>query len=108
MSDNTIPLTELNRLVLFTGRVSSVHLKNLQNFPFMLFNDLKEAKLDYVIQTTDKVSPTVFSYDLALNLASNNHLDKRYAELESAVRKLFWKEVKIEVKINGEEVYKSE
>ena len=109
MSDKTPSLQDLTKLVLFSGRLSEVHIKNLQAFPFIYFNaHIDHPKLDYSIETTDKTKPTIFSYSFSFNLESNDQLDKRYKALESAVRSLFWKEVKIEVKINGKEVYKSE
>lgn len=90
-------------------RLSEVHTKNLQAFPFIFFNDhTADPKLDYSIETTDKSKPSTFSYDLNLSLVTNDHLDKRYKALEDAVRALFWKEVVLEIKINGKEVYKSE
>jgi hypothetical protein len=94
--------------MLFLGRVPETHLKSLQAWPFIFFNDVHESKLDYEIETTDKEKPTTFQYDLTLKLESNDHLDKRYKGLERAVRDLFWKEATIKVLINGKEVYKSE
>jgi len=109
LSDQQPSLQDLTKLVLFSGRLSEIHIKNLQAFPFIFFNDhASDPKLDYDIQTTDKTKPTSFSYDLNLNLATNDHLDKRYKALEDAVRALFWKEVVLEIKINGKGVFKSE
>ena len=109
MSDQTPSIQDLTKLVMFIGRLSEVHVKNLKAFPFIYFNDhTTSPKLDYSVETTDKTKPTMFSYDLSLNLEANDQLDKRYKALELAVRSLFWKEVKIEVKIDGKEVYKSE
>ena len=99
---------DLTKLMLFFGRLPEPHIKSLESYPFIFFNDLKEAKLDYSVETTDKTKPTLFSYDLTLNLATNDQLPKRYKALEDAVRKLFWKEAKIKVIIHGNEVYKSE
>ena len=102
-------IQDLTKLVMFSGRLSSVHVKNLEAFPFIYFNDhIEDPKLEYSIATTDKTEPTLFSYYLQLNLETNDHLDKRYKALEEALRSLFWKEVKLEVKINGKEGYKSE
>jgi len=106
LSDNTPPLGDLTKLGLFFGRVSELHLKNMQSFPWIFFNDLKEVKLDYDIATT-KEGASVVSYDLSV-LKENDNLDKRYGALESAIRHLFWKEVKVKISINGKEVYKSE
>lgn len=109
MSDETPSLGDLTKLMLFFGRVPEVHLKNLKNFAFIYFNGHKESpKLDYSVATKKEDGDTVFSYDLTLNMELNDLMDKRYAALETAVRTLFWKEAKIKVSINGEEVYKSE
>ncbi len=103
-----IPMEELNRMVLMTGRITKAHEKNLGNFPYIFFNELKEAKLDYRIGTSSEDSLTLFTYELTINQEANDFMDKRYRALEQAVRDLFWKEAKIVVKINGQETYKSE
>lgn len=91
---------------MFSGRLSEVHVKNLQSFPWIFFNDLKEAKLDYDIATT-KEGSSLICYDLVLD-KENDSLSKRYLALESAVKALFWKEIKVKISINSKEVYKSE
>lgn len=94
---------------MFFGRIPETHIKSLQSYPWIFFNDLTEAKLDYSVETTDKSKPTLFVYDLISNPVNNNdQLDKRCKALEDSVRKLFWKEAKIQIKLNGEEVFKSE
>lgn len=103
---DSIPLKDLTSLGLFMGRVSEVHITNLKFFPFIFFNDLKEVKLDYDIGT-NREDPSFTSYDLCIS-AENDNLDKRYLALESSVRALFWKEMKVKISINGKEVYKSE
>lgn len=108
MSNKTPSLEDLTKLVMFTGRVSEVHLENLKRFPFIFFNNIVDAELNYSIETTDKAKSSIFSYTLSMPWEFNDNLDKRYKALESAVRSLFWKEVKIELKINDVEVYKSE
>jgi hypothetical protein len=105
--DNTADThKDLTNMVLFTGQLSDIHIKNMKSFPFIFFHDVLQAKLDYSIGTKKNESSLV-SYDLTLN-KENDNLDKRYKALESAIHQLFWKEVKIQVKINGNEAYKSE
>ena len=107
MSEN--PSTkELTNLMLFFGRIPENYIKSLQSYPWIYFNDVSEVKLDYSVATMNKNEPTLFSYDLTLNSEKNDYLDKRCRALESAIRNLFWKEAKIQVKIKGKEVYKSE
>ena len=105
MSD-TPSIQDLTKLVLFSGRISEVHVKNLKSFPWIFFNFLKEAKLDYGFAKT-KEEESFVHYSLKIE-GENDHLEKRYKALESAVRTLFWKEVKLQVTINGKEEYKSE
>ena len=99
-------IQDLTKLTAFFGRISEVHIKNLQSFPFIFFNGVKEVKLEHDISTV-KGGPSLISYDLTLD-GENNHPEKRYQALEEAIRSIFWKEVKIKLSINFEEVYKSE
>ena len=106
MSENTSH-KDLTKLTMFFGRIPETHIEALKSYPFIFFNDVSKATLDYSVETTNKVG-TSLSYDLSLNLEKNDHLDKRYKGLEQAVRDLFWKEAKIQIKIDGQEVFKSE
>jgi hypothetical protein len=99
-------LQDLTKLVLFSGRLSEVHVKNLEAFPFIFFNGVEEAKIEHDISTVKDIPSTVF-YDLTLN-EDNDHIEYRCKTLEDAVRSLFWNEVKLKISINSEEVYKSE
>ncbi len=102
---NTPTIQELNSLALFSGRLSEIHIKNLESFPFIYFNGVTEAKIDYdVAQLKDKES--CIHYNLTLN-QENDHLDKRFLGLENALKALFWKEVVLKLSINGEE-YKND
>jgi hypothetical protein len=100
-------IQDLTKLVLFSGRLSEVHIKNLKQFPFIFFNGVQfPVNLEHDISTKKEV-PSLISYDLTLD-QENDHLEKRYLALESAVRDLFWKEMQLRLSINGKEVFKSE
>jgi hypothetical protein len=107
MNNETPPPGDLTKLMLFFGRVPETHIKSLEGYPFMFFNEVEAAGLNYSVATKNN-EDTIFIYDLLLNPEANDHLDKRYKALESAIRSLFWKEAKVQVQINGKEVYKSE
>jgi hypothetical protein len=92
--------------MMFSGRISEVHLKNLQSFPWIYFFSLKEAKLEYDFAKT-KEEGSFVSYHLTIE-EPNQMVDKRCKALEFAVRSLFWKEVGVKISINDEEVFKSE
>jgi hypothetical protein len=100
-------IADLTKLGLFFGRISEVHIKNLKAFPFIFFNGVsKTSNMDYDIATKKDQDSTI-SYNLDMT-EENDHLDKRYKAIETAVRDLFWKEMKVKISINGKEVYKSE
>ena len=94
--------------MIMSGTISEVHIKNLQSFPFIFFNEISECKIEYSVATTNKAERTEFVYNITLNLESNDNLPKRYEALQNAVRALFWKEAQIIIKLNGQEVYKNE
>jgi hypothetical protein len=100
-------LRELAQLTMLTGRISEVHQKNMQNFPFIFFNGVTKVEIDYAIATQREDESTI-RYSLELDINHNDFLDKRFKALENSVRTLFWKDVKIVVSFNGEEKFKSE
>lgn len=104
--NETPSLQDLTKLVMFTGRLSEVHVKNLEAFPFIFFNGVEEAKIEHDISNVKDI-PSSISYTLILD-GENDFLEKRYKALESAVISLFWKEIRFKISINGSEVYKSE
>jgi len=107
LSDTDKSLGDMTKLMVFFGRIPETHVKSLESYPFIFFNDVKEAKVDYSVATINKAEATYFNYELDLNLDSNDQLRKRCEALELAVRQLFWKEAQITIKINGEERFKS-
>ena len=106
MDNKTPSLNELNSLGIFSGRISEVHIKNLEVFPFIYFNGVTKAEIDYdVAQAKDKAS--YIHYDLTIH-EENDMLEKRFEGLEKAVRALFWKEMSLKVSFKGLEMYHSE
>lgn len=108
MSEQLIDTKDQDRLMAFFGRIPENYWKTLTSYPFIYFNDVKSVKLDYCVKTVNEQDPTFFSFDLELDIETNDHLDKRYRTIEEAVRKLFWSDSNVQIKLNGEEVYKSE
>ena len=104
MSEST-SLKDLKNLMMFFGRVPEIHVKNLQSAPFIYFDGVKEAKLDYDLDTKSK--NWFVKYDLTLEKEAD-YLKDRIQGLETAIRLLFWKEVKLILLMDGKEVYKSE
>lgn len=107
MSNTKATLTEMAQLTMLTGRISEVHFKNMQSFPFIFFNEVAEVELDYAIATNQEEESSV-TYRLTLDLLANDQIDKRYKALENAIQTLFWKDVALSVQVNGQDAYKSE
>ncbi len=98
-------LKDLTSLGVFSGRISEVHMINLKNFPWIFFNGLKEAAMDYDIDHM-REDKAIVHYDLTIDI-ENDHIQERCMAIESAVRSLFWKEMTVVISINKEEVFKS-
>jgi hypothetical protein len=98
-------------LSVLANRVSEVQTKNLQTFPFVFFNEVKEASIDYDLahRSTEKTAPngpiskfdSRVTYHLTLNEGANANLEKRFFALQESVRVLFWKDITVEVYLNG-------
>lgn len=110
------------KLVLVSGKISDVHMKNMQMYPFIYFNGVKEVKIDYDLShkanaLVDKDSnltvnaPTrnnIVTYRITLyDNAQNENLERRFAALEASIRTLFWRDVAVEILFNDRVVYKS-
>ena len=115
-------LSEMARLTTLSGRISDVQIKNLQMFPLVFFEGIKEVKVDYDLSHKSDVledpdgklivnAPTknhYVAYYLTLDESTNTeNLDKRHSALEQSVRTLFWNDVSVEVYFNGNIKYKS-
>lgn len=116
MSDSTIrsKLKEMAQLSIFANRISEVQEKNLKNYPFVFFNEVKAARINYdfghaVDEKNKEVhhNSSIFYYLIIDEEANKSFLEKRFLALEVAVRNLFWKDVKLEVYFNDKKVYES-
>lgn len=108
---------EMAKLSVLSNRISEVQEKNLKMYPFVFFNEVKSAAIDYDLahRATEgngdggpiaKFDSRV-SYHLELNESANPQQDKRFSCIEGAVRVLFWKDIKVEVYFNGKKAYES-
>lgn len=130
MSENEIArqkVLEMARLSMLTDRISEVHIKNLQMYPFVFFENVTSVKIDYDLSNklgvdtkedtknadieysidSAKTNHLRVSYRLTLNEKSNDNLERRFAAIEESTRTLFWKQVSVEVYFNDKKVYGS-
>jgi hypothetical protein len=107
---------EMAQLSIFSGRINELQEKNLKSYPFVFFNGVKKATIEYDL-TYNKDDPfndvpamhnPVVAYHLEIEEdAENPVIDKRYKVLEASVRNLLWKEIVVEIHINDKIAYRS-
>lgn len=117
---------EMAQLAILSGKISDAHQKSLKTYPFIFFDGVKTATIDYDLSSDsmidteeDKKKVTVkynmkgvktghmrVSYYLEFyDGFINDHQEKRFTAIENAVRTLFWKDVKVEVFFNNKLAY---
>jgi len=127
-NDTLAKVREMAKLSLATNRISSVQEKNLKTFPFVFFNGVKSAKIEYDVRNDNPIEYELdprnldikykfgepatghfkITYHIDLDDSEDNHnMEKRYKHLEGAVRTLFWQDTIVEININGSLGYKS-
>lgn len=129
MSEDSVRQTirDHAKLSLLTDRVSEIQVKNLKMWPFVFFEAVSKATIDFDLSNDmavdikeDRVNmePKYLlnentaknlrvSYHLTLDERLNGHLDKRFKAIEDSVRTVFWKQVKVEVYFNEKKVFES-
>lgn len=123
MSDDiSQTVKDMAKLVVASNRISEVHEMNLKTYPFIFFEQITEAKIDYDLYVRHDVDldgknnltikkPLTnchVSYYLTLNEDANKtNLQRRFETLENSVRALFWKDLSVEIYFNDNIVYKS-
>ena len=119
---------EMAKLTLLTNKLNPIQEKNLKLYPLIFFNGIKEAKMDFDLSNEQMIESTENSKDLELtyqfNKAKTHHLrvsyyleieenadnhseNARYSAITQAVQNLLFKEIKVQVFINGKMTYES-
>lgn len=122
-------LKKMAQFSISTNKINNIQEKNLQYFPFVFFNGVKSARIEYDLINHSSVDydtdPKTFEityrfnkpktdnfkiiYDLDMEpWAVNDHLEKRFDALEKAIATLLWKGIPIEVRFNDKKVYPGE
>jgi hypothetical protein len=126
-------IKDMAKLVHLSGRISEFHEKNLKMYPYVFFDGVLEAKIEYDFSHRPSDSgpkespktPDEFYKEIgraAMNMRSDSyvayrlkindnpmqpHMDKRFDALEKSVRSLFWNDVIVKVYFNDKIVYES-
>lgn len=115
LSDLKQKLQEMAELSILANRISEIQERNLKMFPMVFFDDVAEARIDYDLghgineETKEVNHASRVSYYLLFKGQQKDDatFQKRCSILEDAVRKLFWKDIKVEIYVNREKVYES-
>lgn len=127
MSNTDQIIREMAKLTLLSGRINEIQEKNLTMYPFVMFEGVSAAKVDYDFSNNAMVEeekgdagqaefkftrPTMdhfrVSYYLDIDESkAQQNLEKRFQAIEQAVRILFWNSVKVEVFFNEKKVFQS-
>jgi len=110
------------KLTLLTNKLNPIQEKNLKMYPFVFFNGVRYVKVDYDLSNDQMVDseerPDDLEITYKLNKADvshlrvsyhldvdeeekNDNLPKRFEAIEQSVRNLLFKEIKVQVFING-------
>lgn len=113
---------EMARLTLLTNKLNPIQEKNLKMYPLVFFNGIRYAKVDFDVSNNQMVDSEEKPDDLELtykfsqadtsHLRVSYHLDideeepndnlpRRFEAIEQAVRNLLFKEIKVQVFLNG-------
>ncbi len=97
------------KLSLVFNKINDIQAKNLQMFPLIFFEGVKSAIIEYDfsndfnLSNEEKMNKFIISYDITMDEdVENTFLQKRFEALESSVRGLFWKQIKVEIFFNKE------
>jgi hypothetical protein len=100
------------QLSVLSNRISEIQEKNLKMYPFVFFNDVESARIEFDLSKVDdnglmNHGDHHVTYLLDVLEESNPQMDKRTLAIEAATRSLFWNDLKVRVVLNGKLAYES-
>ena len=101
-------LKELNQGVLVSGRLSEVHIHNLRQYPFLVFNNLDSAEISYNLEPLlDNQDGSYVEFVLKFKNRIPKNIKQSAKILSDMVKVLLWKKIHVEVayKKNKDLVY---
>lgn len=126
-------IREMAHLSIINGKINPVQEKNLKMYPFVFFNGVTAAQIEYDLTGKNRIeveedinldtlkddkaikynfkrpSTDHFKviYSLEINEQDNDQLEKRFDAISKAVKTLLWNNILVEVKFNNKTVYSS-
>lgn len=89
-------LDEHRKLMVISGKFSEFQIKNLEIYPQIVFDGIKEMKIDYDV-STKKGSGYVY-YTIKMGKKPED-IEKRIKDIECWVKDLLFKEIEVKVKV---------
>ncbi len=120
-------IREMAKLTMISNRINDIQARNLKMYPFVFFDGVKSAHIDYDFSTKSLVDteedqknmqikyqlkPETKNFKVIYRLDidqenGNTNLDRRFEALKASIANLFWSGIAIEVYFNGKIAYKS-
>ena len=89
-------LEEHRRLMVLSGKFSDFQIKNLEMYPQIVFDGIKEMTIDYDVST--KKGSGYVHYTIKMGKKPDD-IEQRVKDIEAWVKTLLFKEIKVEVKV---------
>lgn len=95
-------LKALAKGIIFSGKISDFHIKNLSHYPYVFFEDIEEVSLEHFVPDSldidmGKENPSVtyrirFKQNPRMDL-----LDKRIEAITNSVKTLLWSNTEVHI-----------
>jgi hypothetical protein len=105
-------IRDMAKLTLLSNRLNEIQEKNLKMYPFVFFNDVKSAIMDYDLAKVDdnggvRAGEHHVTYRIEVPRDAQDNVEKRCKALENGVRLWLWNDLKVVVYLNNLKVYES-
>lgn len=99
-------LQDHRKMLIMSGNISDFQLDNMKKWPFILFSEVEEVRLDYdfsekVLNQDGEMSENIGSgsviYKIKVKNKEEEQLETSIKNLSEWTRFLFWNETKVEV-----------
>lgn len=92
-------LDDLKKGVIFSGRISEVHVQNMSKLPFIFFDNLEEVKVSHDISPESTVIGSHIAITLKFKegMQQQDNLKHRTEALVKSLQYIFWKDLEVTV-----------
>jgi hypothetical protein len=98
-------LEEHKKLAMLSNNLSDFQLENLKTYPFIVFDSIESAKIEYDVHLKDnRTSVVKYHIKSTKEVDTLNFVSERVSSLKQWVRKLLWNEIVVEVFYNDKEL----